>query len=202
MQNEQKQNINFIGIDFGSQNAGTTVICFSENKQLKFISSEKNKSADDFLISQIDKISPEFVFIDAPLSLPAIYRESDKYSDYFFRECDKTLKAMSPMFIGGLTARAIKIKDFLEKKNIKVFEIYPSHLAKILNLKDHDYKGQKSSIGIVLDLIFKEYPHLKFEAELKTWHEVDSFLAYISGYRYINNQAQIYGNIQEGIIIV
>ena len=116
----------FIGIDFGAKKAGTTAIAkFDSNKIITEISN-KNEDADKFIRTIIKKLEPEFIFIDAPLSLPNAYY--GKGSNYFYRKSDIDAGAMSPMFIGGLTARAIKLKD--DFNNIQFIESYPKLIAK------------------------------------------------------------------------
>lgn len=189
----------YIGIDFGSQNAGTTVICYIENKNIKFISSEKNKSADDFLVKQIKILNPEIIFIDAPLSLPQAYFQESN-DDYFYRICDKELKAMSPMFLGGLTARAIKLKN--KFKEIQFIETYPSYKAEILGLKNLEYKKENKYIPVNLEKVVEEY-HLKINPQdIKNWHYFDSLLCYLSGIDYSNNKHLTFGEEKEGLIIV
>ena len=118
------------GIDYGSKLAGTTVICFDENEKLNFRQSEKKQDADAFLEKLISEKQPDSVFIDAPLSLPNAY--FGKGEDYFYRKCDREVGGMSPMFLGGLTARAIKLKSKSETPECPFYEIYPAQLVRVL----------------------------------------------------------------------
>lgn len=88
-----------LGIDYGSKLAGTTAICYQEGDALTIIQSEKKQDADRFINDTVESLKPEQIFIDAPLSLPAAYFGNG--DDYFYRDCDRQLKAMSPMFLGG-----------------------------------------------------------------------------------------------------
>ncbi|MBK9525389.1 MAG: hypothetical protein IPO39_11705 [Bacteroidetes bacterium] len=97
------------GIDFGSKMAGTTVIAVAGKTTIRLFSSRKNEDADSFLSVLVKEKGIEELFIDAPLSLPGVYRGILSGNDYFFRESDRVLKAMSPMFLGALTARAMKL---------------------------------------------------------------------------------------------
>ena len=97
------------GIDYGSKLAGTTCIAWMKEGQLKIIQSAKNQDADEWIITQLDNESIDQIFMDAPLSLPPAFH--DPLSDeFFYRAADRELKAMSPMFLGGLTARAMRLK--------------------------------------------------------------------------------------------
>lgn len=94
-----------IGIDFGSKLAGTTALCIGEaGEQLQVSSSEKGQDADLFLMAALEGKAPATLCIDAPLSLPLAYRQPNENSDFFYRKADRQAKAMSPLFLGGLTA--------------------------------------------------------------------------------------------------
>ncbi len=194
MNDKHKQ---LIGIDYGSNLAGTTVIACYDNNTLSFYSSEKKKSADTFLKEKLHELKAKKVFIDAPLSLPLAY--FDKGNDYFFRSCDKELKCMSPMFLGGLTARAMRLKN--ELADIEFIETYPSFHAKRLSLKQLNYKKQKEHIPEVLTVIKKEFP-FDIPEKLASWHYVDALLCLLTAVRYTKNEHQSFGTKEEGIIIV
>jgi len=185
-----------LGVDFGSKMAGTTVICYQMDDKLVLKSSEKSKNADLFLQEQFLKLQATKVFIDAPLSLPGAYY--GKTDNYHFRVCDIETQAMSPMFLGGLTARAIKLKDSCGE--IEFFESYPSFLMKTIcsTIKEIYTKKQKLSDQSIEWL--KSQVGLAFENEPSNWHEFDATLAWLTGRRYMNNEALKIGNDQEGII--
>ncbi|MFK7949354.1 MAG: hypothetical protein AB8G11_17310 [Saprospiraceae bacterium] len=212
MMNKENNEIkhSFVGIDYGSKLAGTTVVAFAcldgsvtNNKQIiQFKTSEKKKDADKFLIKIVEELEPEFIFLDAPLSLPGVYTNPEKFDDYFYRKSDKILKGMSPMFLGGLTARAMRLKRQFENKGIKVIEIYPAIHAQRMKLKTYNYKKQLQYIPDVLAVLQHNLP-LKFEIEtIKSWHQVDALLAYYAGFRYMNGDAEAFGDEAEGQIWV
>lgn len=179
------------GIDYGAKMAGTTAISFTQNNKLIIISSEKKKDADIFISDLIAKVKPERIFIDAPLSLPLAYY--NKGSNFHFRECDKKLSAMSPMFLGGLTARAMSLKDKFSE--LSFYEAYPKMINKELKLDKH-YKTNISSYLFE----FKNLLPFSFEKEPKNWHEIDATLAWMIGFRFNNGIAKCEGNKNEGII--
>lgn len=205
------QPMNIAGIDFGSKLAGTTVIAYLENETIEFFASAKNQDADRFILEWTKKFQPDQIFIDAPLSLPGVYINNSRYDNYFYRKADLEVKAMSPMFLGGLTARAIQLKSRLSEQNIEVIEIYPSHLADVLELDRNLYKKQKEHIPIITTILSKSLYHLLSSSpsllaslfpNLPNWHHVDALLALISGIRYRKNQHLSFGDPQEGQIIV
>lgn len=190
---------NIAGIDFGSRLAGTTAICFLEKGKLKITQSEKRQDADLFIIDFIDRFKPGKIFIDAPLSLPSKYRGEG--NDYFYRVADREVGAMSPMFIGGLTARAIRLTDMLDQEGFDVFEVYPSHLVRIILPSGKGIYKKKNSLNHFLETIKHEIPY-KLNGDPVNWHQVDSLLAWISGYRFLHKDHLEFGNPAEGMIIV
>ncbi|NBB20871.1 DUF429 domain-containing protein [Runella sp. CRIBMP] len=199
----------FAGIDYGSKTSGNTVVCYHDGQAIHFYEADK-KDADLFIIDWISKYNlaqnrPTLrtIFLDAPLSLPAVYQSIAGFSNYHYRRCDVVLKAMSPMFLGGLTARAMELKQHLQDKmNVETQEVYPKAIAQIL-LPDHYHKKLTTNemealcrrlSRVIPELCLAEYP--------KTQHQFDALLAWVSGYRFMNQQHLVFGDIQEGIIIV
>ncbi len=189
------------GIDYGSKMAGTSAIAYLEKNTLKTVQSLKKKDADQFILNHSEILNPSLVFLDAPLSLPGIYAGVPDCDDYFYRRADRELKAMSPMFLGGLTARAMRLKAMLEKKGTEVIEIYPAHLAKKLNLREIGYKKNKESIPQVAERLQALLPYSIGELP-QNWHQIDAILAFYSGYRYLANEYESFGNPLEGMIYV
>jgi len=191
-----------VGIDYGSKMAGTTVIAYLEKASLRFSSSEKKKDADQFITDWISRHKPGAVFLDAPLSLPGVYRFPKRYDNYFYREADRQLSAMSPMFLGGLTARAMKLKAALAQQSVTVIEVYPGGLSRLLALDKKRYKKDKSYLPTATALVMKKMPDIQLPVMPKSWHEFDALLAYLCGYRYTRGIHESYGTEEEGQIIL
>ena len=189
------------GIDYGSKLAGTTCICFeSPSGQVEFLSSVKGQDADSMILGFCASHQPHYLFLDAPLSLPAVYAQGlNGGQDYFYRACDKELKAMSPMFLGGLTARAMKLAADMGSKQIEVFETYPKWQAQRLGLQSMGYKGELSCIDQCLEAILKSHP-LPLSRPPATWHEFDALLALLAAYRYTQDEHLTVGDPKEGLI--
>lgn len=195
------------GIDYGSKMAGTTVLFFwqSESKSMWFYASQKKEDADLFLEKYIRLHTPDSIFIDAPLSLPKVYQNpfpnSPKpSSNYFFRACDQALSAMSPMFLGGLTARAMQLKAQLSL--YPFYETYPAQQAKRMKLDELNYKQNLSFIPQVLTEIKRQYPDFQDITLLNTWHQIDALLALIAAYRFWKGEVTVFGDLGEGLIYV
>ncbi len=194
------------GIDYGSKLAGTTVIASldQERQTIALISSQKGQDADNLILTYAAQVRPKLIFIDAPLSLPGVYANTKGYTDYFFRQADKQLQAMSPMFIGGLTARAMKLKKELEALTIQVYETYPAAQARQMDLLPLGYKKQLTFLNNVLPLIEQELqPALLVHGNIiNNWHQADALLALIGAIRFVNGKHLIFGEEKEGVILV
>jgi len=191
-----------IGIDYGSKLAGTTAICFRNENNYQILQSKKNQDADIFILELLASLQPEVIGIDAPLSIPMVLRNEKTVlkHDYFYREADRQLKAMSPMFLGGLTARAMKLKYQIlsHYPMCKVIEVYPKALIDTLYNKEYYNKKNKQGIAPFISSNEELFPLHNF----KSWHAVDSYLAYHSAIRHRDGKAVGYGNENEGIIWV
>ncbi|MBX2814564.1 MAG: DUF429 domain-containing protein [Saprospiraceae bacterium] len=184
------------GIDYGSKLAGTTVFCFNRDNRLFLKQSEKKRDADAFVRTCLSSEGPGLIGIDAPLSLPLAYKEQG--SDYFYRACDRELSAMSPMFLGGLTARAMKLSAEIRSQGIQCIEVYPKAMLRELHPQQEWYKKDLAS---AMQFCGEVLP-LKVEGSLKNWHQFDAVLAWLSTWRFAQGTSQTFGHADEGQIVV
>jgi predicted nuclease with RNAse H fold len=190
------------GIDYGKKRSGNTVICERQEKEVHFFQAEKNKDADQFILSMIREAPPDRIFIDAPLSLPGAFYDETRYNDFFFRQCDQQIGGMSPMFLGGLTARAIRLKSIVSRMNIPMMEAYPGGLSRHLKLKDYGYRRGKEKIGDCADIIL-ESAQLELDKSLiLSWHHIDALLALVTAIRHEQGLSFTYGNKDEGLVYI
>ncbi len=188
------------GIDYGSKLAGTTVITYNRNGELYQRSSKKKEDADQVIIDAVEELKPSSIYIDAPLSLPAAY--FDKGKDYFYRRADKELKAMSPMFLGGLTARAMKLKASITSQDIAIHEVYPGALVRSMPaLNEHYDKKNHSNLETLTKIIESLLGDIHIAASVTNLHQIDSILAWYSGFRHQKGMAVEVGHRDEGVII-
>lgn len=188
------------GIDYGNRYAGTTVICYNSHHKIRFLQSSKNADADAFLLNELSYLHPDLIMIDAPLSLPGVYWLGSDYGDHFFRGCDRELKAMSPMFLGGLTARAISLTKRMN--GTELLETYPRKLVEVLQLPAEQYKHSSKDLASFAGQL-KRISGVGFnEAQITSWHHVDATLAFISGLRYLERNEKRFGIPEEGIVVV
>jgi len=204
---------NLYGIDYGAKLAGTTVVAWIEGGKVHFSNSAKKQDADRFLLDFFGGRPPAKIFIDAPLSLPEVYatgtanfpapQESvgrGEVPDFHYRACDRELGAMSPMFLGGLTARAMKLAFMLRGRGHEVRETYPGGLARHLELDKYEYKRNKEAIPTCLPAILDIFGQGVQIAEIATWHHFDALLSMASGLRFSRGEALQAGN-NNGLIV-
>ncbi len=186
----------FIGIDFGAKNAGTTAICFILDNKLKVIQSKKGCDADLFCHNWIKNLSPRHILIDAPLSLPLAY--FGKGEDFFFRLCDRETAAMSPMFLGGLTARAMRMAAHFKPQGIVFIETYPRLVYEQL-LPDLPKPSNKNEVTSIVPKL-EEVIGINIQMDHLDVHGMDAVLAWFAGWRMLQGQAIQKGNPLEGLI--
>lgn len=191
-----------VGINYGYKYSGTTVICYNTYHEVRFILSSKNSDADGFIMNEILHIDPDIILIDAPLSLPGVYKHTNGYVDYFFRKCDSEMKASSPMFMGGLTARAIGLKKQLNDFGFQVFETYPRKMLELMSLPVQIYKHGLADLEWMLDIFMKTVCITLNKKLITTWHHFDSLLAFFSGLRYVSQESRVFGKADEGLVYV
>jgi predicted nuclease with RNAse H fold len=192
------------GVDFGSKLSGTTVVALFERGKIFFLPVDEDVDADDFILKAAAHFKPEIIFLDAPLSLPGKYCGLPGFDNYHFRRADLELRAMSPMFLGGLTARAMALKDTLRKSDIRVYETYPKVMAERFGLRDLGYKNGRSALiqcrSRMMDVIS---PTWMIDCQdITTWHHLDALLALLSALNLETANAHIYGDEREGLIYI
>lgn len=194
----------FAGIDFGSKLAGTTAIAYysPEVGSIQFMRSGKGEDADEFLLRHFSENPWKTAFIDAPLSLPQVYKSIVKEGDYFLRQADRLTQAMSPMFLGGLTARAMRLKSVFLQREVKSIEVYPGKLARVLGLDARGYKQKSILPEVLADQIHAALPYPVSWENVPDWHAFDALLAFTTGWRFMANIHQVFGDIEEGQIMV
>lgn len=193
------------GLDYGARYAGTTVIASltGDGGKVRFSASEKKQDADRFILDCFSGKSPAAIYFDAPLSLPLVYSTPDQpEADYFYRACDKALGAMSPMFLGGLTARAMSLAVQLRQMGHVVIETYPGALARKMELKQLGYKTKVSEISVCLHAMVSQIELDVDVASVRSWHHFDALLALCSALRHVSNTAESFGSASEGLIVV
>jgi predicted nuclease with RNAse H fold len=189
------------GVDYGAKLSGNTAVAILKKGKVELFKTKVKENADEFIVEVLTKHQVKMVFIDAPLSLPRSYQgiKEETVPEFFYRQCDKETGAMSPLFLGGLTARAIALKYCLNRKEIEVYETYPSYLCRLLNIE-----RVKTADGVfeMFHRIKNELNGLFGNIEPQTIHEIDALLALYSAIRYCQQQNVVLGDAEEGEILV
>jgi predicted nuclease with RNAse H fold len=188
----------FGGIDFGSRLAGTTSLCINLEGKMQIFQSKKGEDADILLSKWITVFQISTVFIDAPLSIPGAYY--NKGVDFMYRDADRTIKAMSPMFLGGLTARAMQLQAQWKQMGVTCVEVYPGGWIRDHALASETYlKKSSGNTSDFMQFLKKEYPAIDFP-KVDNWHQVDSVICWLIGHKYLLGQAIAIGHPDEGQI--
>ncbi len=183
-----------LGIDYGARYSGKTALCYDRADWLYLIRSVLKEDTDAFVRKHAQSLSPDLIAMDAPLSLPAAYH--GRGTDYMYRACDRACQAMSPMFLGGLTARAMALRAELD--DYVFIETYPSmhYRAAFAGVKK-DGKIFADARDHYIDIM----PY-RVDRSPADWHELDAILAWYSGWRYMQGTHVCHGDAAEGQIIV
>lgn len=184
----------FLAIDFGAKTAGTTAIAWLAEGRLQLAQSAPKQDADSWLRQQIQRLQPQALYIDAPLSLPLAYRQATDAPDFHYRACDRAVGAMSPLFLGGLTARAMQL---VHEVDIPAYEVYPK-LAGHAIAKDLYHKKNGDTLSDFTKVLQQ---HLPYPApQPANWHQADALLAWYIGWKHQTGKADFVGDAQEGVI--
>ena len=178
-----------IGIDLGGRTTAKTsisLLAIAEKEVVLFskeyISNICGKSDSSF-IKFVNDLDPDVIGIDAPLSLPDFTSEN-----YLYRKCDKELKALSPMTLGEITARAIYLKNNFTSSYI--FEVYPKTLLELHKINHKGYKRNSRLQKQIFDFL-SEFYDLKFPHFDLNEDDLDSILAVLILFHYKNGKFEI-----------
>jgi predicted nuclease with RNAse H fold len=193
---DQEPAITHAGIDFGARASGNTVVCLRERGLFRFMRTAKGEDGDAWLQERIAELRPPAIYIDAPLSLPGAY--FGKGCDHFFRHADRQTGGMSPMFLGGLTARAMRLAEQWRSQGITVHEAYPAalirHSWEFLDIRP-GRSIPKHKLRLMAGACLLPPP------EPKDRHEADAWLCWVIGHRHQRGVAQRFGQPDEGLIL-
>ena len=178
-----------IGIDLGGRTTAKTSISLLdiEKKEVVLFSKEYISNicgkSDSSFIKFVNDLDPDVIGIDAPLSLPDFTSEN-----YLYRKCDKELKALSPMTLGEITARAIYLKNNFTSSYI--FEVYPKTLLELLKINHKGYKRNSRLQKQIFDFL-SEFYDLKFPHFDLNEDDLDSILAVLILFHYKNDKFEV-----------
>ncbi|MCB0794961.1 MAG: DUF429 domain-containing protein [Flavobacteriales bacterium] len=185
-----------VGIDLGSRSTGNTVICSWEQGRFVFHRAPEAANNDGWLLTRLRKLAAKAIYVDAPLSLPGAF--FGKGSDHFFRLADKEAGGMSPMFLGGLTARAIQLAESIRAAGAIVHEAYPAALIRA-EWKHLELKAGRAVPKQTVRLMAGTFQVPSPEPADR--HELDAWLCWLIGLRHVRGEAKVFGDPEEGAIL-
>ncbi|MFP3190341.1 MAG: DUF429 domain-containing protein [Thermoproteota archaeon] len=188
-----------VGIDLSGVDHRPTGFCImNENFEI----STKLLFKDEEIISEVARIKPDLITIDAPLSLPKGRASLDERSSSHLRNCDRELIKMKikifPLTLGPmrkLTTRGIKLKELFSKMGFRVIEVYPGAAQDILGIPRKTQSITELKAGL-------ERIGIKGIKENVTHHELDAITCAYVGIQYLLGKFIALGDENEGIIIV
>jgi len=109
---------------------------------------------------------------------------------------------MSPMFLGGLTARAMRLKAELKSTGCRIIETYPRMLTEVLELTGDYHKKSSEELEHFANALANRLDISINKNTITSWHHIDALLAFLSGIRYLNQEHKVFGKKKEGQVIV
>jgi len=153
--------VKFGGLDLAAREKNPSGVAIIDSRKILVTTLYSDMEIIDFF----ERENPSIVGIDAPLTL-----REDRYADKYLRKYG----AMSLKLPGikELASRALKLKEKIEEKRIKVIEVFPTATAKILGF----YRKPKK----LMLSYFKNY-HI---SDVRNEHEMDAIIAAYTVYLY------------------
>jgi uncharacterized protein len=179
-----------MGIDLSGKKENPSGICMMKGDVILF----KTCFTDEEIIETVKSSDPKLIVIDAPLSLPlgrcCLEKECQCASGGHFRQSEREIRlygSVLPLTFKGmkiLTMRGISLKEKLE--GYTLLETHPRTIQKMLGITD-----------------INQYVNDRYELDVKpSEHELDGFLAALTGLLYLEDCYLELGDPQEGNIIL
>jgi predicted nuclease with RNAse H fold len=156
---------------------------------------------DAEIIAKIIEIRPALVAIDAPLSLPPGRKTLEERTSNHLRACDRELLKRGikffPVTLGPmrkLTQRGINLKQELQAQGFIAIEAYPGGAQDVLGIPRKQKGLEKLKAGLE-DLGIKG-----LKSQLSD-HELDAVTCAYVGMLFLEGEAVIYGDPNEGIMM-
>jgi predicted nuclease with RNAse H fold len=195
----KRKTTHVVGVDLAGSPKRNTGICLLKGMT---VTSCKTVYSDDEILAFIEKSPPDLIAIDAPLNLPPGRKSMDDRTGEHFRSCDRELLKRGirffPITLGpmrSLTVRGIRLKEVLTQRGYKVIEIYPGAAQDIWKIVRKQGGLSKLRKGL-------EKLGLKSLAKNMNGDELDAATGALVGRLYLKEQAEVFGNFEEGAIVI
>jgi hypothetical protein len=187
-----------IGIDLAGAARRPTGACLLRGLGAETRLLYSDQEIKDYILAA----APALVAVDAPLNLPPGRRSMDDRNGEHYRPCDLELRRRGipffPITLGpmrGLTERGIGLRRSLERKGIRVVEMYPGGAQDIWKIprakRDHD--------GLLRGL---RKLGLKGLRRTASDHELDAATGALVGRLFLEDKAEVFGDFKTGAIIM
>ena len=187
-----------IGLDLAGSPRRPTGFCVLRGLTAK----TRDLFLDEEIIAAIAAAGPDLVAIDAPLRLPPGRTSIHERNESHYRPCDLELRRRKipsfPITLGpmrGLTERGMRLQAELERKGIRVLEIYPGGAQDILGIP----RAKRDRRGLRRGL---EKLGLKGLRPAASDHELDAATGAFVGNLFLKGRAEIYGDFTSGAIVM
>jgi hypothetical protein len=186
-----------VGLDLAGVENRPSGLCILRNMEAETSLVYK----DEEVLERIMEIKPKVVAIDAPLSLPPGRKSVEQRTNVHLRECDKELLwrgiKFFPVTLGPmrkLTNRGISLRKTLEKKHLRVIEVYPGGAQDILGIPRKQRGLERLRAGL-------EKIGIKGLNSRMSDHELDAVTCALVGKLLLENKAITYGSSEQTIIM-
>jgi predicted nuclease with RNAse H fold len=187
------------GIDLAGSPLRNTGVCALRNMTLTSIDT---LHTDQEIVDFIERIRPDLIAIDAPLSLPPGRKSLEERNAEHFRPSDRELMKRGirffPITLGPmrlLTARGIRLKKILTRRGYPVIEIYPGAAQDIFAIPRKQHGLAKLQRGL-------ERLGLRGFKKDVNGDELDAATGALVGRLYLKGKAEVLGDFKTGAIIV
>jgi predicted nuclease with RNAse H fold len=187
----------FLGVDLAGSEKRNTGISFVENNSIVtcIIRNEKE------LLEIMQKF--QFIYIDAPLTLPHGRTSLEVRNEHHFRECDLLLRKRGikffPITLGPmrmLTQRGMRLRERLSKLGKEVYEVFPGAFYDVFGVKRKD-RDTIQSLYKTLSVFFG----LSLKVDYPSQDELDAIACLFTGFFHKLNLAECLTGIDGTIVI-
>jgi len=187
----------FLGVDLAGSEKRNTGIAFVENNSIVTFILRNEKE----LFEIMQKF--QFIYIDAPLTLPHGRTSLEVRNEHHFRECDLLLRKRGikffPITLGPmrmLTQRGMRLRERLSKLGKEVYEVFPGAFYDVFGVKRKD----RDSIQVLYKTL-SFFFGLSLKVDYPSQDELDAIACLFTGFFHKLNLAEFLTGIDGTIVI-
>jgi len=187
-----------IGIDLAGSARRPTGFCLLRGRRAE----TRDLFADADILGAVAAAKPDLVAVDAPLHLPPGRRSMDDRNGEHYRPCDLELRRRGipffPITLGpmrGLTERGIALRRRLERKGLRVVEMYPGGAQDVWGIP----RAKRDRDGLLRGLRRLGLVGLRRDA---SEHELDAASGALVGRLFLEGEAEAIGDFGAGAILL